>query len=98
MAFMRSHRFVVEIITKGINKGLAISWLCKKYGISTDEAIAIGDSENDIAMIKTAGLGVAMGNAMPKVKQIADFIADTNDSDGVAKVIYQFCLNGEDNE
>lgn len=98
LAFMRSHRFVVEIITKGINKGLAISWLCKKYGISTDEAIAIGDSENDIAMIKTAGLGVAMGNAMPKVKQIADFIADTNDSDGVAKVIYQFCLNGEDNE
>ena len=45
-----------------------------------------------------AGLGVAMGNAMPKVKQVADFIADTNDGDGVAKVIYQFCLNGEDNE
>ncbi|MDE7336806.1 MAG: Cof-type HAD-IIB family hydrolase [Clostridia bacterium] len=95
LAFMRSHACVVEIITKGINKGLAISWLCDKYGISTDEAIAMGDSENDIAMIEAAGMGVAMGNAMPKVKQVADFIADTNDNDGVAKVIYQFCLGGE---
>ncbi|MDE6758279.1 MAG: Cof-type HAD-IIB family hydrolase [Clostridia bacterium] len=98
LAFMRSHPLVVEIITKGINKGLAIGWLCEKYGITTDEAIAIGDSENDIAMIKTAGLGVAMGNAMPKVKLAADHIADTNDNDGVAKIIYKFCLNGEVDE
>ena len=95
---MRSHICVVEIITKGINKGLAISWLCDRYGIPIEDTIAIGDSENDIAMIKTAGLGVAMGNAMPLVKQSADYIADTNDNDGVAKVIYEFCLNGEDNE
>ena len=98
LAFMRSHACVVEIITKGINKGLAISWLCDKYGITTDEAIAIGDSENDIAMIKTAGLGVAMANAMPKVKQAADYITDTNDNDGVAKVIYKYCLREEVNE
>lgn len=98
LAFMRSHICVVEIITKGINKGLAISWLCDRYGIPIEDTIAIGDSENDIAMIKTAGLGVAMGNAMPLVKQSADYIADTNDNDGVAKVIYEFCLNGEDNE
>ncbi|MDE6189401.1 MAG: Cof-type HAD-IIB family hydrolase [Clostridia bacterium] len=95
LAFMRSHQCVVEIITKGINKGLAIKWLCDKYGITTDEAIAIGDSENDIAMIQTAGLGVAMQNAMPKVKEAADFITVSNDEDGVAKVIYEFCLNGE---
>lgn len=98
LAFMRSHTCVVEIITKGINKGLAVSWLCERYGISIEESIAMGDSENDIAMITTAGLGVAMGNAMPKVKQAADYIADTNDNDGVAKVIYKFCLNGEDDE
>lgn len=95
LAFMRSHACVVEVITKGINKGLAIKWLCDKYGITTDEAIAIGDSENDIAMITTAGLGVAMQNAMPKVKDAADYITDTNDNDGVAKVIYKFCLEGE---
>ncbi len=93
LAFMRSHTFVVEIITKGINKGLAVKWLCDKYGIDVGDTIALGDSENDIAMIETAGLGVAMGNAMPKVKAAADYIADTNDNDGVAKVIYKFCLS-----
>lgn len=92
LAFMRSHTFIVEIITKGINKGAAIEWLCDKYGISVKDTIALGDSENDIAMIKSAGLGVAMANAMPSVKQVADYITDTNDNDGVAKVIYEFCL------
>lgn len=97
LAFMRSHTFIVEIITKGINKGEACKWICNKHGIDIKDTIALGDSENDIAMIETAGLGVAMGNAMPSVKKSADFIADTNDNDGVAKVIYQFCLN-EENE
>ncbi len=92
LAIMRSHQLVVEAITKGINKGEAVKWLCNKYGISTDEAIAMGDSENDIEMIKAAGLGIAVGNAMPNVKLAADYIADTNDNDAVAKVIYEFCL------
>lgn len=98
LAFMRSHAFVIEIITKGINKGLAVRWLCDKYGIDTEECIALGDSENDIAMIETAGLGVAMRNAMPKVKQAADYITDSNDNDGVAKVIYKFCMDGDIDE
>ncbi|MDE6372469.1 MAG: HAD-IIB family hydrolase, partial [Clostridia bacterium] len=93
LAIMRSHQLVVEAITKGINKGEAIKWLCDKYGIDVSEAIAMGDSENDIEMIKAAGLGIAVGNAMPNVKQSADFVADTNDNDAVAQVIYQFCLN-----
>lgn len=98
LAFMRSHTFIVEIVTKGINKGAAVEWLCDKYGIKVEDTIALGDSENDIAMIKTAGLGVAMANAMPKVKEAADYIADTNDNDGVAKVIYEFCLKDNSNE
>ena len=92
LSIMRSHQLVVEAITKGINKGEAVKWLCDKYGISVDEAIAMGDSENDIEMIKTAGLGIAVGNAMEPVKQAADFVADTNDNDAVAQVIYKFCL------
>lgn len=98
LAFMRSHTFIVEIVTKGINKGAAVEWLCDKYGINVEDTIALGDSENDIAMIKTAGLGVAMANAMPKVKEAADYIADTNDNDGVAKVIYEFCLKDKADE
>lgn len=92
LAIMRSHQLVVEVITKGINKGEAIKWLCDKYGISTEEAIAMGDSENDVEMIKAAGLGVAVGNAMQGAKLAADFVADTNDNDAVAQVIYKFCL------
>ena len=88
-----NHQLVVEAITKGINKGEAIKWLCNKYGIDISQAIAMGDSENDIEMIKAAGLGIAVGNAMPNVKQSADFVADTNDNDAVAQVIYKFCLN-----
>ena len=98
LAFMRSHSFIVEIMTKGIDKGLAVKWLCDKYGINTEDSISLGDSENDIAMIKTAGLGVAMANAMPKVKEAADYIADSNDNDGVAKVIQKFCLGDNENE
>ena len=93
LAIMRSHQLVVEAITKGINKGEAIKWLCNKYGIDVSEAIAMGDSENDIEMIKAAGLGIAVGNAMDNVKLAADFVADTNDNDAVAQVIYKFCLD-----
>ncbi len=92
LAIMRSHQLVVEAITKGINKGEAIKWLCARYGIDVKDAIAMGDSENDIEMIKTAGLGIAVGNAMEPVKLSADFVADTNDNDAVAQVIYKFCL------
>lgn len=96
LAIMRSHQLVVEAITKGINKGEAIKWLCNKYGIDVSKAIAMGDSENDIEMIKAAGLGIAVGNAMPNVKLAADYVADTNDNDAVAQVIYKFCLDGRD--
>ena len=96
LAVMRSHQLVVEAITKGINKGEAIKWLCNKYGIDVSKAIAMGDSENDIEMIKAAGLGIAVGNAMPNVKLAADYVADTNDNDAVAQVIYKFCLDGRD--
>lgn len=98
LAFMRSHTFIVEIMTKGIDKGAGVKWLCDKYGVDIKDTIALGDSENDIAMIEAAGLGVAMANAMPKVKLAADYITDTNDNDGVAKVIEKFCLQGKDDE
>lgn len=92
LAIMRSHQLLVEAVSKGINKGEAVKWLCNKYGIDTKDAIAMGDSENDIEMIKAAGLGIAVGNAMDNVKLAADYVADTNDNDAVAKVIYKFCL------
>lgn len=84
-----------EIMSKSTSKGKALSRLCDYYEISKEEVIAIGDNENDISMITYAGLGVAMGNGEEEVKNIADYITDTNDEDGVAKVIEKFILSHE---
>ncbi len=61
-------------------------------GIKPEEIICIGDNLNDEAMIRAAGLGIAMGNAVPEIKNIAKYITDTCDNDGVAKAIEKFIL------
>ncbi|KGM98126.1 haloacid dehalogenase [Clostridium novyi A str. 4552] len=83
----------LEIQEKGVNKGSSLKILGEKLGIKREEIIAIGDSGNDIDMIKYAGLGVAMGNAHEKVKEIADYVTYTNEEDGLAHVIEKFMLN-----
>jgi Cof subfamily protein (haloacid dehalogenase superfamily) len=83
----------IELNCKGISKGKGVEILAKYYNLKKGEIIAIGDGENDLSMIEYAGLGVAMGNASDVVKQKADYITDTNDNDGVAKVIEKFVLS-----
>ena len=61
----------------------------EKLHIRPEEVIAFGDAENDISMLEYAGIGVAMGNATEKVKEIADEVTDTNDNDGIAKSLYR---------
>lgn len=90
----QSHSTLLEIVNVNASKGNAVKWLSEKYGIQREEIICIGDAENDNSMLIYAGLGVAVGNAMDVTKDIADFVADTNDNDGVAKVIQSFCLGG----
>ncbi|WP_268877741.1 Cof-type HAD-IIB family hydrolase [Priestia abyssalis] len=82
----------IEVNAIGINKARALLTVCDKLGISMDEVIAMGDSLNDIAMIKEAGCGVAMGNAQPIVKETADWITGTNAEDGVAQAIRHWVL------
>ena len=77
----------LEINNKGVSKGKAVKILGEYYGFKREEIVCIGDNENDISMIEYAGLGVAMGNAIEQVKDLADFITDTNKEDGVAKAI-----------
>ncbi|KAE9635667.1 MAG: hypothetical protein PWP07_849 [Epulopiscium sp.] len=84
----------IEIVRKDVSKGEAIYWLAQKYGYAKEEILTIGDSENDIEMISYAGLGIAMGNAAPNVKAVADQITDTCDNEGVAKAIEKYVLNG----
>lgn len=82
----------IEIMNEGVSKGKALNKLCEMLNISMDEVIAIGDNENDIPMLKTAGLGVAMKNGEEEAKEAADYIADTNDESGVGKIIEKFIL------
>lgn len=81
-----------EIMSEGISKGNAVKILADYFNISKDEVVCFGDGENDASMIKYAGLGIAMDNAIDEIKEIADYITDTNDNDGVAKAIEKFVL------
>ena len=76
-----------------VDKGASLLRLGEILGIHADEMIAVGDSYNDLTMIKAAGLGVAMGNAVDAVKDAADMITVSNEENGVAKVINDLIIN-----
>lgn len=82
----------LEVMHAEGTKGHALHALARHYGCDISETIGIGDSWNDQEMIRMAGLGVAMGNAIDSLKQIADYVTYTNNEDGVKHVIDKFIL------
>ncbi|MGG1677817.1 Cof-type HAD-IIB family hydrolase [Neobacillus sp. NRS-1170] len=82
----------LEITPSGVTKASALVKLTEKLGIPISQTAAIGDNYNDSLMLKTAGLGIAMGNAPEKVKQLADQITGGNNEAGVAKAISRYLL------
>lgn len=82
-----------EIMNKGVSKGNAVETLANKNGILQEEIIAIGDGENDLSMIKYAGVGIAMGNSNDYIKSCADYVTDSNVNGGVGKAIKKFVLS-----
>lgn len=80
-----------EVMLNTSTKGNAVKTLAEKFGFTSDEVICIGDSENDISMLKYAGMGVAMGNALDLVKDLADYITEDNEHSGVGKAIIYLC-------
>ena len=79
--------YYTEISAKNVDKWNAIEFLKGKMKIDTSEIIAIGDNMNDKKMIENAGMGIAMGESTPVVKEVANKITDTNLEDGVAKAL-----------
>lgn len=77
----------LEITKLGTDKGFALETLCNHLNIDLKNTIAFGDGENDLEFLSKAGISVAMGNAKDIVKQKADIIADTNDNNGVEKIL-----------
>lgn len=84
---VRSAPTNIEISDAGATKGAALTWLCAYLDIPLSEAVAFGDSINDISMLEAAGTGVAMANAEPETKAAADALTCSNDKDGVGVFI-----------
>jgi Cof subfamily protein (haloacid dehalogenase superfamily) len=88
----------IEILPPNASKGSALKTLIKELGVPAAQVLAIGDGENDIEMLQLAGVGVAVGNASQHVKEIANAVVASNDSDGVAEALEQFVLNVKPSE
>lgn len=90
----RSEPMFLEATHPAVNKGNAVRFLAEEVlGLSADQVMAIGDSDNDIEMIQYAGIGVAMGNASAALLPHADWVAPSVDQDGVAAAIETFILS-----
>ena len=84
---------VLELVPPGVDKGSGLARLSELLGVPREEIVALGDGENDIPMLRWAGLGVAMGNAPDSVKAAADLVAPPCTEDGAAWVMERFLLD-----
>jgi HAD superfamily hydrolase (TIGR01484 family) len=79
-----------EIMPEGVSKAAGLAMLLERWGLALDDCVCFGDAANDLEMIAEAGIGVAMGNAAPEVKAVADLVALPADEDGVAVVLEEY--------
>lgn len=89
-----SHTNYLEITHQGVNKASALLALGQRLGIAPTAMVAIGDAENDLAMLQVVGFSIAMGNASPRVQAAADWVTDTNNRDGVVQAINRLIAMG----
>ncbi|HET7815879.1 MAG TPA: Cof-type HAD-IIB family hydrolase [Candidatus Baltobacteraceae bacterium] len=82
----------VAVTSREATKQHALARLCADFQILPERVMAIGDSRNDVPMLRWAKMGIAMGNALPEVRQSVQFVTGTNDEDGVAMAIEQYVL------
>ena len=92
LCIVQTAPFYMEIIPDSVNKGAGLRTVCEAIGIKLSETIAFGDSENDVAMLKAAGIGVAMGNADDSVKNAADMVTASNNNNGIAVALKQILI------
>lgn len=83
---------ILEVVPLNTSKGAMLKVLLPQLGIDPINMLAIGDGENDLEMLEMAGLGIAMGNAMPRLKQVAKAIVGSNADDGVAEALERYVL------
>lgn len=84
LATFFSAPFFIEVCPKGVDKGNSLKNIIQTLNIKPEEVIAFGDEQNDLTMIEFAGMGVAMGNAINQLKDVANMVTLSNDEDGIA--------------
>lgn len=89
---VKSTPFYLEFMNKTASKGNAITHLAEKMGLSKDQTMAIGDAENDRAMLEAVGNPVVMENGTPELKEIAKYITKSNEESGVAYALREWVL------
>ena len=92
MAFTTSVPFNIEVNSSAATKGQGLAALCRLLGIKPEEVLAFGDDRNDADMIRFAGVGVAMENAIEELRAAADWVTASNSEAGVARGIERFVL------
>lgn len=89
-----SHPILLEYLNPESTKGRAVEYMCDYFNIPISDSIAVGDEENDLSMIETAGIGVCMKNGTAGMKAAADYVTENdNDHSGICEVIEKFILN-----
>ena len=92
VSFTSISDYSLEINANGVSKARGLKLLCGYLGISLSECIAVGDAQNDMELIRSAGLGLAVANSQKELLDIADGVVPSNDEDGVAAAIEQYLL------
>ena len=90
LAITRWNPYAIDMIAKGGGKDESIRRYLQEWGLTREECIAFGDGENDMGMLRFAGIGVAMGNAEDCVKEVADYVTDGVDEDGILNALKHF--------
>ncbi|MDQ2681041.1 MAG: Cof-type HAD-IIB family hydrolase [Candidatus Eremiobacteraeota bacterium] len=80
------------VTSREATKQRALARLCADFQIVKERVLAIGDSRNDVPMLRWAGVGVAMGNSLPEVREAVRYVTASNEQDGVAAAIERFAL------
>lgn len=88
-------RNLIEICVKGFSKGTAVEFLANRYGVAIEDTLAVGDSLNDLPMLKTAGKGIAVKNAEDALKNEVFVYGYTNDENAVARIIEEYGYTGD---
>lgn len=91
---VRSNSYYLEFLNPGVSKATGIQRLAEKLGIDMADTMSIGDADNDLPMLRATGRSIAMGNAVPEVKEACDYVTGDCASDGFAEAVRRYVLPG----